>query len=624
MIIKMANGGVDSQLKTDVIDEKKQQMEDTLGIIKEQIAELKDNSDKTEDKIEWLNRRLTADFAKYLKPEIAQELLNNIKNKYEVKTDADGKLLMKDLPEWLWDLINFLEPIANPFENELEDGDVAELKKDEVTKWKFYGSLEGLNNKPEDKNNEGETEVKKLNNLEQLNKSINDALDSIPKDKDGKIDERFNKLQSTLFNIQKVVGNPTKPNTQKLQKFIWENCYKNLDSKDKDRTSFEKDNHMKKNWEFDGQFWDATLKWLYKLLGEIQHRINDVKEAIVVEKNNSSEGIDKSKNKDETEEKSAKPEISGAWKNEKKTEVSKNLPETYEFGWNHYTLVNNYQDYASKCGLPGAAFYLPNVNNLGNQWESQPQGLEAFPEWWDMDAIMKYWNDYYNVKLDKNLNLKPTAINTNSNVDVLFENNASCINYLINKLHDKIADDCVIAWNEKMKDYVIRLKGQESGVAIEPMEIDGHWFWYGDIPLDKCLTLLHFTNILKKPKGGINDLRFANDDPDLKWNDEKKQLLVNVKKNNKVKDLSGLKDWYPIPLDNYWLGFLRTDEYESVRNSFMRYNNWEHWKDEWDKKKGNKEYVKKKLEGLVQVGMASVGNVSKASLDWWQNLNQTL
>lgn len=606
-------------------------MEENLKKIEDQIKELNDG-EKLNDSIEWLQWMLNAEFAKSLKPGTAKGLLKSI-DEYKSKLKNGEKL-----PDWLQDLIDFLEPIANPIW-ELKDGEdwVVGLKKDEVTKWQFYGKLEGLNRpKTEDdkqntkkqddkksgdedktkewvdKNQASESNVDKnaeLNALEVLNKKIGE-VDVLIKVEEGKtLDSRLQTLKTTLSNIKKVVENPTKDNTMKLQKFIWETCYKDLDSKNAERKRYKSENHMKE-WKFDGQFWDVTLEWLNKLLAKIESRITDINQAIEVEEKNTKQStnwneIAESKWKDWSNEWKQKTgwwiDDSGNWTSSKSvaTEVSKDIPRTVTVNEMNYNLLTDYQTLANK-NLPGAVFYWLPMEGGNSDFKSM---LEKADIDWDIDAVMVYGKDKYQVKLDKFWNLKPTAVNANSKVKVLFEK--SCVNYLLNKVPSQIRGDCVIAWNSSMKDYVIRLKGQETGLTIEPIEIDWKWLWTS---LEKNLAMLHFTNILRKTKW-IDDLPFENDNPDLKWDDGK--LLVKVKKNKEIKKISGSKHRYPVRLDDYALGFLSNDEMS--RENFLKYNNGEDWKDNWDKKDGNK-YVKKPLEWQLHVSVVSSGNTPRNGL----------
>ena len=625
---------IDADKKTENFSDQNK-MEENLKKIEDQIRELRDGDDnKANDVIEWLQWILNAEFAKILKPDTAKGLLKSI-DEYKSKL-KNGE----NLPDWLQDLIDFLEPIANPIW-ELKDGEdwVVGLKKDEVTKWQFYGKLEGLNrpkteddkqntkkqddkksgdeNKTKewvDKNQASESNVDKnaeLNALEVLNKKIGEVDDLIKVEEGKTLDSRLQTLKTTLSNIQKVVGNPTKDNTMKLQKFIWETCYKDLDSNNAERERYESENHMKE-WKFDGQFWDVTLEWLYKLLDKIKVRIEDINQAIEVEEKNNNQPtnwneIADSKWKDWSNEWKQKTgwwiDDSGNWTSSKSvaTEVSKDIPKTVTVNKISYNLLTDYQTLASK-NLPGAVFYWLPVEGQNSDFQSMINRVEKSENTsWDIDAIMVYGKDKYQVKLDRFWNLKPTAINANSKVKVLFEK--SCVNYLLNKVPFQIRGDCVIAWNSTMKDYVIRLKGQETGLTIEPIEIDWKWLWTS---LERSLAMLHFTNILRKTKW-IDDLPFENDNPDLKWDDGK--LLVKVKKNKDIKWLSGSKHRYPVHLDDYALDFLRTDEVS--RKNFLKYNNGEDWKDNWDKKDGNK-YVKKPLEWQVQVGVVSSSNTPKS------------
>jgi hypothetical protein len=91
----------------------------------------------------------------------------------------------------------------------------------------------------------------------------------------------------------------------------------------------------------------------------------------------------------------------------------------------------------------------------------------------------------------------------------------------------------------------------------------------------------------------IDDIKFYNDDPDLELRDD--WLYVRVKrKSNRTYDekwkVVKMWAWHKVPLERFWLNFANVDK--NVLKEFIKYNNGEHWRDNWDKKKANKYYKK--------------------------------
>ena len=477
-------------------------------------------------------------------------------------------------------------------------------------------------------------------------KGIVDSIDKtkVPDDVRNKIEE----LWTSFDNMLKVIDNNTVGNVRILQDYI----FNNLDNDEKEWFKAS-NNYDETNRQFDWKFWSSTLEWLNKVLGKIrpylvdvQQKYNSVEDPNKVDKvepkwdpvevkkwdkivaenlvkipawytveidwsqeiktDNPGEEITVKLNVKKWEE--AQESILVKVKVVDNTEVAVVQPtlDTTPFktpdGKEHWVMKNSV-DIAQKAGLNWAIFYYlenPVDNNEG--WET-PSNKEY-------ECFMKMKNapEVYKVKIDSNWNLCPVAeiynVNdTSSNKRILLENNPSCINYLQAKLQAKIPQDLLwsikIDWSENKHDYRIVSYGEWK--TIEPMTIDWLWVAKKTDPdyLSDCLVLLNFTNYLTRMDGGIDTRKFKNDNPDLKLDDDGK-LWVRVK-SEKTTDGNGnvLKLWkrYVVPKERFWLDWIS----QNVLKRFIKYNNGEHWEDNWDKKKENKYYDKIALEGEAQV-----------------------
>jgi len=458
--------------------------------------------------------------------------------------------------------------------------------------------------------------------------------------------EKIGELKILLENIWKVIKHNSVENVQKLQDYI----YNNLEEADRDQ--FKKDNNFDEpTSKFDWKFWVSTLNWLNKVL----EKTGKYLDAVTINLNNIEDPnkVDKVEPKwDPVEvEKWEKIVVDNLvkipawykveidWSQEIKTDnpgditvkinvkkldgteeqisVNVKVVDNTEVSTVQPTLdttpltldnkehwvMKNSLDIAQKAGLNWAIFYYlenPVDNNEG--WET-PSNKEY-------ECFMKMKNapEVYKVKIDSNWNLCPVAeiynVNdTSSNKRILLENNPSCINYLQAKLQAKIPQDLLwsikIDWSENKHDYRIVSYGEWK--TIEPMTIDWLWVAKKTDPdyLSDCLVLLNFTNYLTRMDGEIDTRKFKNDNPDLKLDDDGK-LWVRVK-SEKTTDGNGnvLKLWkrYVVPKERFWLDWISQD----VLKRFIKYNNGEHWEDNWDKKKENKYYDKIALEGEAQV-----------------------
>ena len=243
------------------------QKDERLVKIEKEISELTDNDD-INDKIENLDRVFTTEFAKNLNIEVAKQLLDKIKGKYSENWEI--------LPEWLQDLIDFLEPIAYPYTIEWDLGWISDK---DWEKWNYR------NKEKQEKLQEGKTLI-----LEKINEQIK-KIDLIN-------DDRLVNIKLMFENVKKAMDNLTEENTKNLQKYI----YNNLDEESK--SGFEKTNKNKKTWEFDGKFGESTLEWLDKILHNAVKYIDSVEKAKKVQ-----EAADKELEKEKEEKKQQENEI---------------------------------------------------------------------------------------------------------------------------------------------------------------------------------------------------------------------------------------------------------------------------------------------------------------------------
>ena len=161
----------------------------------------------------------------------------------------------------------------------------------------------------------------------------------------------------------------------------------------------------------------------------------------------------------------------------------------------------------------------------------------------------------------------------------MIANNESCRCYLQNKLPNEIKDDCQIGWVNKGERIKVGnnyygelgnnyyLMSHEGVVTIEPMTIA--WDWISK-DLWKNLAFLNLTNYIRNEW----DKR-GKPDPDV---------------NRKVDKYRWIRDnnWKRLKINKsaFWLDGASDEELAR----FKRYNNGEHWEDNWDKKRKNKDY----------------------------------
>ena len=595
-----------------------------LEEIVKQINELNDGENTNNDKIENMSWVLTTEFSKRLSPETAKKLLDWIPSFSEEQ----------EMPEWLQDLINFLEPIANKFSvsvNWALTNDTWTFKsKIDQSEWDSKSKLDEFKEKRGNKERELFPEWQNIT------------------------DERLKNIKETTDKINKIIEKPNEANTKILQKFI----YENLDESDK--TEFEQKNCIGKVYNddnFDWKFWISTLTYLDKVLQKIERYVNNVKESITVEEKNKPsewkedepfenvtvkenfsikwvssvnakdlidglpdgasaefkdekwiniEDLYKDDKKfqevtvivriwDKTREITINAELDAnnqllileekqntVWTPEKITTPIDTTPYVDNEG-NKYQVMGNSQTIAGNANLHWVTFYTAAAFNgaepgNGEQWQTFETPANG-----DYECLMKMWDSVYKVKVDQNWNLCPTAVNMMSNVPVVMENSTSGMAYIKNKLPDTLKGKGIkIRWD--WEDYAISLPWWWKYLTIEPMAIDWKWIWN----LTDSLAFLNLTNYLRN-SWKMHDIEFKDDNPDLKleWND----LYVRVKKTRDV-------NWKKVKLlkvnkDTFWL----TSD-EKLLKKYISYNNGEDWNNKnnkRDKKKPNKYYKRVKL-----------------------------
>lgn len=482
---------------------------------------------------------------------------------------------------------------------------------------------------------EGETldEDKDLYKTIETIKSQSSRVSDLLSDKHLKDDPDLNNIIKWLKFAQTAIDYPTEDNVRNLQKFI----SKNLEGQDK--TVFD---GASKGPEFDWKFWKGTLKWCNIILKKIDDEyISKMEEYLkALNDKENQDKVDKVKPKtnktikkweaieakdlvDDLEEGvevafvdgDEEKKLGNVWPQEvklivtcngKTKEITVNVtvaentsdtpgiiwtpdnsnstieqpapsdttPLTME-DWKTYLVMRNSWTLAMNSGLNWSTFYCINEhtgNKPGNgeQWGTAEQPWNSNDYYCYMDLKGKP-GVYYKVKVDKYWNICPIATQYSKNVkwlqsEVLLRRNKSCINYLSNKLWGYWTID----WSTYHQDY--RVVSHGKSLTIEPMTID--WSWISD-DLSTCLRLLNLTNYLRSWEDNLDW-----PDPDLKLDGN--QLLVKTNMPEK-------KDrWKPIALGNYWLDWVD----KNVLKRFIKYNNGERRRDDWNHKKPNTEYKK--------------------------------
>lgn len=460
----------------------------------------------------------------------------------------------------------------------------------------------------------------------------------------------INWMKNFLVNVKRAIDNTTENNVKLLQKYI----YENLDGQD--QTDFWSKSR-RKNGEFDWKFWVGTLAGLNKVLENTWKYIDWVADSLnqmedqeanqkldSVVSNSSVNYVQWSWDPDLKTWLSNLPEWATVdfFDDTEKAKLStlgeQEIKVKVEFNWQTKDVLvkikvtdgsaevaQHREQPLSQPLVLGDKQYLPmkTVPVLGSeiQWATFYSTInyssEMSPEWseasWessenqpkfteqtnevDGDRIyfMRKGDNIYEIKIDSSGNLCPVAKNVSSEVPVVFENNESCMRYLLNKLPSELqGKNLFFAWDGK--DYIMWIWWYKKRITIEPMTIAWFWLkwngWERWATLTESLAFLNLTNYLRNV-WEYKDVEFRNDNPDLKlmWNDL--YVRVNRKKNVSLdSNWKPLKKWKWLPIDRkqFWL-----TEDNGVLQRFIKYNNHEDWNDNWDKKTPNKYYKSLKL-----------------------------
>lgn len=510
-----------------------------LQKIKIEIDQIMDNDDNTKEDIEGLNWVLTVDFAKNMHPETAKDLLQKIVEKYN-GANIEDILKKQDLPNWLKDLINFLQPIADPL-NGYESN---------------FNSVEGGND-----NTSENLDAQELNEFKS-------KVESILRKFENQNDERLTKIRTTLTNIQTVLDKPNGGNVKQLQNFIFSMLGDTENNLIINNITYTEQSFC------DGKLSSNTLNWLNQVLEKIDKYIGDVKEAMEVEnrykesvEGQTSQVLDSNNGQGILQGNS---ELPGGYKKVEGIAVT---------SFNGVVLYESTSQRATEA----------NTDNVGEQNELDPGkvnfAVEQLKGLWlgensevsETVYLMKVWKETYAVRLDGDKCLYPIAVDVNRGQRVFLKNNPSCMQYLKNKVDERVADpDIKIGWNGR--NYTIWKGDYNKWLEILPMTIAGDWI---SKDLSECLAFLNFTNYLRNEPwfdrewDGNLEWKFKNDNPNVKW--ENDELYVKVKKMDKAdynKGEDSSRTWMHVDLNDFWL-----DRDSNVMKKFKKYNNREQWED---------------------------------------------
>ncbi len=608
-----------------------------LNAINQKINELKNDNNPENDKAarDELNKILNNGldwFINSLPPDQKENLKNSIKNVLDFHKNEEN---FKTEYEWLINLATALgvEWYESTEESDrkhwinwdINDESIQLLEDWKTTDWKFYDKGKMVETAPEWVN----TVIENINKQETTLKTL---LSNDSQYKDNEWLKRANRL---LKNIQDIIKNPVDDNVKLLQQYIFDNLDDNMldESNWNFKETFKKKNKYNESTkQFDWKFWETTLAGLNKVLEKTWKYIEGfknqpsewtegepfksvkIKNEIPLPQWNTpisaadlleslpngttaefkgNAWIDKSK----TDEQEVTVVVR-SWDKTKEITIiatvdttSKKVGLKIKEAWNPATpeatkptapekITVNGEVHSIATSSPADKFWwaLYYVNN----WENPEALNNTLDENGDREYLMQVNNETYKVKLDQNWNLKPLAINYESGAKLLLKNNPSCIAYLQSKIPANLPGNPRIARNPNMEDYVIRSTTDRwvKWLTIEPMTLDGKWLVWSN--LWNNLALLNFTNFLRWNEN-IDNLRFKNDNPDLKLDNGK--LYVRIKKWTRLADDSKSGKWYEVNLSKFWIS-------QNALEDFIKYNNSEDWNDNWDKKKDNKGYTK--------------------------------
>lgn len=617
-----------------------------LSEISININELKDgNNDNDAQAKEQLQNILTGEFITNLKdyldknPTELAELQNSlisILNSYPGDKNDKAYSSLKSLATQIWLKENNWTWGKNSPETEYTVPDkptitfvwnlngIKEWKPDEKGNGKLFSGL------TREAPNEGDDIIDDDKNLYKTMEVVSEQLtktESLLGNTKLQDDENLNGVKDWLKLVQTVVDYPTLDNVKILQEFV----SKNLTGQDK--TDF--DRASRRGNAFDGKFWKGTLKWVNIILKKTDEYIKNMEIYL--------EALEKKENQEKLDQITAKdnPTITKTDNLDSVKQDLLNIPEGTEVivelsdvdktklneVWTHtitltvkvwneskpipITVIVTESEDSEHANQPTSTEPL-QLNN--NDWEQQTYLVmknsgdlvestwftwatfysisaytgtapEEWQQWWtaeyqgnwmDYECYMKLDNSgrIYKVKLDSGWYLCPIAteitVKANGTKEekwVFFTGNASCVKYLSNKLPGQIADNCQIAWDRNTNDYILTSYGRS--LTIEPLTIAGDWI---SDDLSRCLAFINLTNYIRTTWSNNHK-----PDPDINRRVDKIRWI----KDNDGNDLF-------IDKHDFWLD--EASETELAR--YKRYNNWEHWDDNWDRKRDNKVYRK--------------------------------
>jgi len=493
----------------------------------------------------------------------AYESILNLANLLNITTDSNS-----------W---NSLENQRQDNELKLEwNLDIIDATEEQKKNRKFYSKI--------NEKKGAEWWEEQLSEIEKTEKNINTTLSKIEAligntNITPNIKTSLEWIKSNLQSIKNVVENPSIENTKKLQTFIWNNL------EDSAKSKFEQKNHYNKTTKsFDGKFWVSTLSWINTLLSNISAYI--VQQEQIISQSWASTNQNENQSTEHLNDQQAWNQSGEVWNQGDNT--TQNPQQIQQTQWTSTSISGTSGTFSSSSvtrgghiqpsvdmttistnisvtsngneNIVGSSTSINNPTEHGNE-------ISNWDVWWTFEI---WWN-VYNLKFDASGNLCPVARETSWKIrwvesDILIKNKQSCINYLKNKITD--IDWVDIVWNSKLEDYAIRSYGKI--LTIEPMTIA--WDWVSS-DLSVCLKLLNLTNYLRS-----GDVDLHGMDPNLKLKDWKVFVRV-AKQHGRRKDLK---------LETFGLSGID----DKTRKKFVKYNNHEDWRDNWDKKKPNRNYKK--------------------------------
>ncbi len=581
-------GAIDEMKKNDVSKDEAKVLEDLLKKEEEQVT-LRTSAQiiKLKNAIQWVVDDVNSwklkkdDYAKTL------ELADQLNNSWDQSPDDINNFKLT------WNLNVSFNNVTWRFSRWLNVDDVQKDIKSYIDKVNeltgSYASLAGSQTKAVENKDSGS----KNKNDKTMAANKPTATGSVDKkDDSGAENEKSEQLDKDylwllLWNLKKfeqVLKSPTPQNTKALQQFI----YDNLD--DADKQVFKAKNTNKRTKKFDGIFWAGTLDGLKKILKKVDSYIQlaEVKNTVSSALNSISENLkkkidEKDKNRTDGRSNGRKPSFarkpassangysSGSSLDYVNSQNSVNVQNPLN-GQNNVSVSNN----VSVTGPNAVSGYTAASSS---RVESQPSiQNQLIVGTWAREYLLNKNEKSYKLKTDLAWNLCPVVDETNNHVSgltakAIIKNNESCKNYLktaIGNIPD--ASQIKIGWNYLTEDYTLISHWQS--LNIEPMTLDWKWI-SGDLSTD--LKLLNLTNYLRS-----NDVDLKWDNPNVRWKNGTLQVRLNKDRGN----------WRRGNVDLTSFGLSGGKINDEMWKKFKKYNNGEHWEDNWDDKKPNRYYSK--------------------------------